>query len=294
MRPPRREVRFDPDLRLEVCLFDGLSRGFPSHFHDYYVLGLVESGGGGLKVGGQTREYGAGDILVFHPMESHACEQTDGTLLTFRSFNIRTDSMAQAIGGDDTVDSGHGSGGIDAVAGAGRADGEKRVAPRFDAAVIRRSPQAERFGLVHEEMIGHCGEAGRAARFREFLRLLCRDHARPVPDGEGAATAAMVEAVCQFIDDRYGDRITLDDLEAIAHINKFSLIRAFTRWKGITPYRYLEAVRIGRARELLEQGVEPVTVAGRVGFSDQSHFSRFFKLLIGVTPGEYQGIFRHE
>ncbi|MCC8165910.1 MAG: AraC family transcriptional regulator [Planctomycetes bacterium] len=273
MRPQRRAVRFDRDLGLEVCLFDGLSRGFPSHFHDYYVIGLVESGHGSLKVGGHKREYAGGDILVFHPMESHACEQTAGSPLTFRSFNIRPGAMAEVVGGGD--------------------DGTGRAAPRFDTPVLRCSPQADRMRLVHEELIRDDGECGRTDRFREFLRLLCRDHARPAGRDDAAATAAMVEAVCRYIEERYADRVTLDDLEAIAHVNKFTLVRAFTRWKGITPYRYLEAVRIGRARELLEQGVEPVAVAGRVGFSDQSHFGRFFKLLIGVNPGEYQAIFRN-
>ncbi len=250
-----------------------MSRGFPSHFHDYYVVGLVESGHGSLKAGGRTREYGSGDILVFHPMESHSCEQNDGSPLTFRSFNIRADAMADAT--------------------AGGTGNERRAAPKFDASVINRSPQAERLGRVHEEMLRQDGEAGRAARFRELLRLLCRDHAQPTRRDDTDTTVAMVERVCRYIEDRYNERVTLDDLEAVAHVNKYTLVRAFTRWKGITPYRYLEAVRIGRARELLEQGVEPAAVAGRVGFADQSHFGRFFKLLIGVNPGEYQAIFRN-
>ncbi len=277
MRPERREVRFDRDLRLEVCLFDGMSRGFPSHFHDHYVVGLVESGHGSLKVGGRTREYGSGDILIFHPMESHSCEQTDGSPLTFRSFNIRADVMVDAA--EDAT--------------AGGTDVERRSAPKFEASVISRSPQAERLGRVHEEMIRQDGEAGRAARFREVLRLICRDHALPTRRDDADTTVVMVERVCRYVEDHYDERVTLDDLEAVAHVNKYTLVRAFTRWKGITPYRYLEAVRIGRARELLEQGFDPAAVAGRVGFADQSHFGRFFKLLIGVNPGEYQAIFRN-
>ena len=46
-----------------------------------------------------------------------------------------------------------------------------------------------------------------------------------------------------------------------------------------------------RAKGLLEQGVRPVDVALRTGFSDQSHFTNFFKNLIGLTPRQYQSCF---
>ena len=42
--------------------------------------------------------------------------------------------------------------------------------------------------------------------------------------------------------------ITLDRLCRCAHLSKSTLLRAFTREKGVTPYRYLEAVRIGEAK----------------------------------------------
>jgi AraC-like DNA-binding protein len=64
-----------------------------------------------------------------------------------------------------------------------------------------------------------------------------------------------------------------------------------TPTKGITPYRYLETVRISQAKHLLENGVEPIETAHQTGFSDQSHFSNFFKEFIGITPKQYQKIF---
>lgn len=67
--------------------------------------------------------------------------------------------------------------------------------------------------------------------------------------------------------------------------------RAFTRSKGVTPYRYLETIRINEAKKLLSEGFPPVEVAIRTGFSDQSHFTNYFSQFIGLAPGIYREIF---
>ena len=61
----------------------------------------------------------------------------------------------------------------------------------------------------------------------------------------------------------------------------------------MTPYGYLESVRIGAEKRLPEQGVSPVDTALQVGFSDQSHFTNCFSRFIGLSPGLYQDSFRH-
>lgn len=61
--------------------------------------------------------------------------------------------------------------------------------------------------------------------------------------------------------------------------------------KGVTPYSYLEKIRIGEAKKLLEQGFPPIEAALRTGFSDQSHFTNYFNRFIGLSPGVYREIF---
>ena len=90
----------------------------------------------------------------------------------------------------------------------------------------------------------------------------------------------------------YTEKVTLEELAAVACMNKYSLLRLFTKTEGITPYRYLETIRIGKAKELLAQDLEPAEVALMTGFSDQSHFSKFFKEVIGVIPRQYRNIFK--
>jgi transcriptional regulator GlxA family with amidase domain len=92
--------------------------------------------------------------------------------------------------------------------------------------------------------------------------------------------------------EHFAERITLEQLCKCSGLSKSTLLRAFTKYKGVTPYRYLQAVRIGKAKELLEQGTAPIEAAMRTGFSDQSHFSNFFNMFIGLSPAAYGRIFR--
>ena len=124
----------------------------------------------------------------------------------------------------------------------------------------------------------------------ELLEEFAAPFTPPAPQ-VGDAAARAIRAVCIFLEEHYAERISLDDLGRLAGLDKYYLLRAFTRAKGITPYRYLENVRIARAKALLETGVTPVEAALSAGFADQSHFTKFFKCFIGLTPKQYQRIF---
>ena len=127
---------------------------------------------------------------------------------------------------------------------------------------------------------------------RFFMEQLLSKHAEFAGNKAIVPERKEIEDGCTFLEQHYAERITLDMLSDIARLNKYSLVRLFTRYKGITPYRYLETIRIGVAKKLLEQGAEPGQVAQQTGFSDQSHFASYFGKFIGLTPGQYQSVFR--
>jgi AraC-like DNA-binding protein len=65
------------------------------------------------------------------------------------------------------------------------------------------------------------------------------------------------------------------------------MIRVFRDATGLTPHLYLEQVRINHAGQLLRSGASIIDAALHVGFTDQSHLTRHFKKLTGITPGKY-------
>jgi len=243
-------------LRLEAYYFKGMARPFPEHFHQYYVIGLVESGERRLLCRQQTYTLSPGDMVLFNPGDTHACTQSGG-VLDYRGLHIAPEVMDRLAG------------------------------KRFIQPVVSGKTLSGCFLALHEAVLHeHSAEEELSRLVRELLREC----------GQAGEETAMkyeteVERACAFMERNCACRISLDQLCRCAGLSRSTLLRAFIREKGITPYRYLENIRVGAAKKLLEQGVPPVEAAVRTGFSDQSHFTNYFTRFIGLSPGAYQTIF---
>jgi AraC-like DNA-binding protein len=82
-----------------------------------------------------------------------------------------------------------------------------------------------------------------------------------------------------------GKDVTLPELAAEARMSEFHLLRSFAEVFGTTPARYLERLKINRARHLLLTSHLPVkVVASQVGYENFSAFCRSFRRATGTTP----------
>jgi len=78
-------------------------------------------------------------------------------------------------------------------------------------------------------------------------------------------------------------------MAAVARLSLYHFARQFKAATGLPPHRYVIARRVERAKRLLQGGdLSLAEVAALAGFSDQSQFSRHFKRLVGVTPGQFR------
>jgi AraC family transcriptional regulator len=85
------------------------------------------------------------------------------------------------------------------------------------------------------------------------------------------------------------DAPTLAEVAAEAGVPPVRLARAFRRAYGETPGDYLRRERIRRACERLASAeVSLAAIAAELGFADQSHFTRVFRKLVGITPGAWR------
>jgi len=97
--------------------------------------------------------------------------------------------------------------------------------------------------------------------------------------------------VRDYLHDNYNRNVTLDECAKLTGTSKFHLHRSFVAELGVPPHQYLSAIRISRARDLLRRGTRPADVAGMTGFCDQSHLTRVFTEVVGLTPGAYAAQF---
>jgi AraC-like DNA-binding protein len=91
-----------------------------------------------------------------------------------------------------------------------------------------------------------------------------------------------------FIDTHFAEKIDLDNIAYEAFFSKFHFIRVFHDIYKKTPYQYLSFVRIEKAKQLLESGLQVAQVCYDVGFESVSSFTSLFKRVVGQTPAAYQ------
>lgn len=86
-----------------------------------------------------------------------------------------------------------------------------------------------------------------------------------------------------------GDKVTLPMMAAKAGLGDRTFLRRFQRAAQLNPGLYLQHLRMGKARDLLEQSVLAVDeIAWRVGYEDPSAFRKTFHKILGLSPGEYR------
>lgn len=268
MKKETRTVVYDDELRLEAYRFEGTQQPFPNHFHEYYVIGFVESGERCLSCKNNEYAIQKGNVLLFNPGDNHACVQNDGGTLDYRGFNISKEVMLDLA---------------EEVTG-------KRELPGFSENVIFDEEVTCYLHPLHEMVMKGLCDFGKEENLLLLISMLIQRYGQPfencIPE-----CREEIEKACRFMEQHFAKRIYLDQICRYAGLSKSTLLRAFTKSKGVTPYSYLENIRIGEAKKLLEQGFPPIEAALRTGFSDQSHFTNYFNRFIGLSPGVYREIF---
>lgn len=116
------------------------------------------------------------------------------------------------------------------------------------------------------------------------------------PEPLTAATSrssAAVQRVLQHIEQHLGQPLTLAELAELAGLSVWRFATVFRQQVGVSPHRYICRRRVEHAQALIRDGVPAATAASEAGFYDQSHLSRHFKSICGMTPGQYLTTARH-
>jgi AraC family transcriptional regulator len=117
-------------------------------------------------------------------------------------------------------------------------------------------------------------------------RYLQRGHSRQTP----TLAPNTEQRVLAHIQTHLGTGISLADLARVAGLSPFHFARAFRSSVGETPHRFIVRQRVERAQALLRTGGQSINLtdaALQAGFSSQSHLTRCFREVCGMTPGEF-------
>jgi transcriptional regulator GlxA family with amidase domain len=93
----------------------------------------------------------------------------------------------------------------------------------------------------------------------------------------------------EWVHMRDGRGVSLAALATVVGLERRTLLRRFATATGMTPIEYCRAVRIARARELLEGGdTSQKQIAQSLGYKDVASFARVFRKAVGSAPGAYR------
>ncbi len=101
----------------------------------------------------------------------------------------------------------------------------------------------------------------------------------------GSKADIITPAVRRIHEEYATENLTVADLARLCAVTPEYFRRIFRSVYGVSPKRYINELKLSRAKELLQSGLYSVTEAALLsGYTDMSHFSRVFKKETGVSP----------
>lgn len=248
---------------------------YAAHVHDEFAVGVCTEGVEVIRYRGALHYSGPGSVVVLEPGEPHTGGPTDRSGFAYRVMYPAADLLRDASG---------------------------RV-PRFPEPVVIDPALADGLRRVHAAF-GRPAEPSEPSepfeaesRLAWLLGELVRRHACPPVPGVEQSTAngrakGSANGIARLVTARLADRMScppgLAEIAAEVGMSRYQLVRTFAAEIGMPPYAWLAQHRVTRARGLLEQGRGLAETAALTGFADQAHLTRWFRRVVGVTPGVYR------
>lgn len=145
--------------------------------------------------------------------------------------------------------------------------------------ILRADHGSELMGKVAKQLVVYAHRPGHQSQFSLLLSVQTA--------GEGEF-APLVDWITEVMD----QPIKVRDMAEHVLMTERTFYRKFTADVGITPSKFLETVRLQRAKELLEAGQAVKSVTRQVGFRSEAAFRTAFKARFGVTPSMHSMMFQ--
>lgn len=124
------------------------------------------------------------------------------------------------------------------------------------------------------------GDGLTLALFIDLMKLNRSD-----PRKRSPLAAWQLRRTVDYIEENIGRNIRLEELASLAGLSQSHFSHAFKASTGMAPHQWQTNSRIERAKQMLLENEAPLTaVAVETGFSDQAHFTRVFRKVVGTSP----------
>ncbi len=236
---------------VEIKRCRNIPHAYKSHVHNELLLGFIEEGSTDLAFNDRTIIYRSGDGVIIPPLMTHRCAPNDISRWAYVMLFVDPSYYSDVVS--------------------------------FSQAKKLTAKQTGKLLCFIEQLLL---EKDPDALENILIDLLLEFGEKDIAELTTDSTVG-TKLVHDYILDHVYDMITLDKLQQISGLNKFSIIKNFKKLYITTPAAYHLQSRIAEAKKLLSNGADVLDICAELGFYDQSHFIREFKKMYGVTPGTY-------
>jgi AraC-like DNA-binding protein len=265
MTADRANYHLHRDLGIEHISASYEHHRFPPHAHQEYLIGLTTEGVEHIVQDGERWESRPGQVRTINPGVVHEGGCGEGERWGYEALYIPESLILEAV----------------------LSVGRVTTAPRLSAPVADDRALATSLARLFERLRTESDPLLREEELAGFLGRLAQHRImrvdQPLADREPQA----IERARDYLAANARRRVPLEVLATVSGLSKFHLLRVFKAQTGLTPWQFQTQLRIDLARRLLAAGEPAGQVAAACGFVDQSHMTRRFRQIVGLTPSAY-------
>ena len=249
---------------LELMHALNITHDYPRHIHEEYCLVIMLQGVETHVCRGKSYKAFAGCLMLLNADEAHASKSV-GT--EYRIIRFSPKALNRI--------------GFEVI-------GRNLETPYFPNPVIKDASIFRRLLNLHLQLEQNTSILEQESELISAVGLLLarqnKIHSILRPLGKEPHRIKLVQ---DYLKAHYGENVSLAQLASIVNLSPFYLLRVFRNKVGFPPHEYQTQVRIAHAKKLLHNGHSISQAAQETGFFDQSHLTRNFRRIVGITPGRY-------
>ncbi|QBD77843.1 AraC family transcriptional regulator [Ktedonosporobacter rubrisoli] len=258
--------RYPEHENLEIMHATYFTHAFAPHSHSYFATSIIDRGVGTIWYRGTTHLAPAGSLVLLNPGEVHTGQVYSKNGWAYRALYPHME-LIRSIAGNIT---------------------ERFAKSYFFPNPIITDPEIASFlHRLHAALVNEASTLERESWLLwSYTALLTRYAECPLSLPSGRKEPQAVKLAREYIEAHFAQNISLSQLASLTGLTSYHLVRVFHNTMGLPPHAYLNQIRLMQAKNLLLAGTPIISVASETGFTDQSHLTRRFKRVYGITPGQ--------